>query len=59
MGRTPPNTAPTATDLINTYIHEKYLCSKDIEVTYSIAFCDYFVQPYGYGPAMTRLKGKF
>ena len=32
--------------------------SKDINVTDSIDFCDYFVQQYGEGPGKTRLKNK-
>ena len=55
----PPKTAPTTSDLIRKHIHQKYLGSKDIEVTDSIDFCEYFVLHYGNAAGKVKLKDKF
>ena len=44
-------------DQVRAHINEKYLGSKDIEVTDSIDFCEYFEKTYG--DIKEDLKDKF
>ena len=44
-------------DQVRAHINEKYLGSKDIEVTDSIDFCEYFEKTYG--DVKEDLKDKF
>ena len=55
----PPKQPPSLAQEITKHIHDKYLGSKDVEVSDSIDFCAYFEEKYGDEAGKARLKDKF